>query len=248
MTSRYGSRAGHSNDTRCVARRRSHPLPHGPALAGYGSPAGAAAVAAEAVQSLPTERPPDASRHHKPAVGSSSIQSSWPCLKYGHDRPCCLLGLALSQIGCAALVLIGVVVSVPRTLASGGIPQGVWLIDNEVAVQIFDCSNLLCGRIVWLSIPRDPQGQLVLDKKNPEPALRQRPLCGLTIFWGLRPAGPNRWTDGWFYNPNDGETYNISGELKSADTIEARIYLGDPIQGQTKMLYRVPHGTSNGWC
>ena len=154
----------------------------------------------------------------------------------------------LSQIGCAALVLIGVVVSVPRTLASVGIPQGVWLIDNEVAVQIFDCSNLLCGRIVWLSIPRDPQGRLVLDKKNPDPALRQRPLCGLTIFWGLRPAGPDRWTDGWFYNPDDGVTYNISGELKSADTIEARIYLGDPIQGQTKMLYRVPHGTSNGWC
>ena len=78
--------------------------------------------------------------------------------------------------------------------------------------------------------------------------MRQRPLCGLTIFWGLRPAGPDRWTDGWFYNPNDGETYNISAELKSADTIEARIYLGNLIQGQTKMLYRVPHGTSNGWC
>ena len=88
----------------------------------------------------------------------------------------------LSQIGCLALVLIGVVVSVPRTLASVGIPQGVWLIDNEVAVQVFDCSNLLCGRVLWLSIPRDPQGRLVLDKKNPEPALRQRPLCGLTIF------------------------------------------------------------------
>src|SRR3954447_20761064 len=111
----------------------------------------------------------------------------------------------LSQIGCAALVLIGVVVSVPRTLASEGLPQGVWLIDNEVAVQVFDCSNLLCGRVLWLSIPRDPQGRLVLDKKNPEPALRQRPLCGLTIFWGLRPAGPDRWTDGWLYNPDDGK-------------------------------------------
>jgi uncharacterized protein (DUF2147 family) len=154
----------------------------------------------------------------------------------------------LSQFGCAALVLIGVVVSVPRPLASAGIPQGVWLIDNEVAVQVFDCSNLLCGRVLWLSIPRDPQGRLVLDKKNPDPALRQRPLCGLTIFWGLRPAGPDRWTDGWFYNPDDGQTYNISAELKSADTIEARVYSGDPLYGQTKMLYRVPHGTSNGWC
>jgi uncharacterized protein (DUF2147 family) len=154
----------------------------------------------------------------------------------------------LSQIGCATLVLIGVIVSVSRTVASVGVPEGVWLIDNEVAVQVFDCSGLLCGRVVWLLIPRDPHGRLVLDKKNPDPALRQRPLCGLTIFWGLHPAGPDRWTDGGFYNPDDGETYNISAELQSADTIEARIYLGVPLFGKTKMLYRVPHGTSYGWC
>jgi hypothetical protein len=56
----------------------------------------------------------------------------------------------LKQIGCAALVLIGLAVFVPRTVASAGIPEGVWLIDNEAAVQIFDCRNLLCGRISWL--------------------------------------------------------------------------------------------------
>ena len=146
------------------------------------------------------------------------------------------------------LALFGAAVSASRTVASAGIPEGVWLIDNEVAVQIFDCRNLLCGRILWLLIPRNPQGQLVRDKKNPQPALRQRPLCGLTIFWALRPAGPDRWTDGWFYNPDDGDTYNISAELRSADTIEARIYLGVPLLGKTKTLHRVPHGTSNGWC
>ncbi len=154
----------------------------------------------------------------------------------------------LGQIGCAALVLFGVVVSIPCASASSGVPQGVWLIDNEVAVQIFNCGNSLCGRVLWLLKPRDPQGRPVLDKKNPDPSLRQRPLCGLTIFWGLRPSGPDRWSDGWFYNPDDGETYNISAALKSADTMEARIYLGVPLFGQTKMLYRVPHGTSNGWC
>jgi uncharacterized protein (DUF2147 family) len=154
----------------------------------------------------------------------------------------------LKQIGCAALVLIGLAVFVPRTVASAGIPEGVWLIDNEVAIQIFDCSNRLCGRVLWLLIPRDPQGRLVRDKKNPEPALRQRPLCGLTIFWGLRPSGPDRWADGWFYNPDDGNTYNISAELRSADTIDARIYLGVPLLGKTKTLHRVPHGTTDGWC
>ena len=96
--------------------------------------------------------------------------------------------------------------------------------------------------------PRDPQGQLDLDKKNPDPALRQRPLCGLTIFWSLRSTGPDRWTNGWFYNPKDGKTYNISAELRSATMIVARIYLGIALFGESKILHRVPHGTSDGWC
>jgi uncharacterized protein (DUF2147 family) len=124
----------------------------------------------------------------------------------------------------------------------------VWLIDSKVAVQIFDCSNLLCGRILWLQTPRDPQGQLDRDKNNPDPVLRKRRLCGLTIFWGLHPKGSERWGGGRFYNPDDGKTYNVSAELRSADLIVARIYLGIPLLGQTKILHRVPHGTSEGWC
>jgi Uncharacterized protein conserved in bacteria (DUF2147) len=76
-------------------------------------------------------------------------------------------------------------------------------------------------------------------------------IAAASVVWldhpvGLRPTGPDRWTDGWFYNPDDGDTYNISAELRSADTIDARIYLGDPLLGRTKTLHRVPHGTSNG--
>jgi hypothetical protein len=37
--------------------------------------------------------------------------------------------------------------------------------DGRVAVQIFECEGRMCGRIVWLMVPRNPQGQLNLDKK-----------------------------------------------------------------------------------
>jgi uncharacterized protein (DUF2147 family) len=113
--------------------------------------------------------------------------------------------------------------AVPRTAASTGGPEGVWLIESNVAVQIFDCGGQLCGRIVWLRRPRDSAGQLERDLKNPDPALRQRLLCGLSVFWALQPAGPNEWKDGWFYNPEDGKTYRITAELRSASTIVARI-------------------------
>ncbi|MDA8051762.1 MAG: DUF2147 domain-containing protein [Rhodospirillales bacterium] len=79
----------------------------------------------------------------------------------------------------------------PRTEASATVPQGVWLMERRVAVQIFDCAGLLCGRILWLRFPRDPEGPLVRDKDNPDPALRQRPLCGLAIIWTCTPAVRN---------------------------------------------------------
>jgi uncharacterized protein (DUF2147 family) len=128
------------------------------------------------------------------------------------------------------------------------VPLGVWLMDARVAVQIFDCEEMMCGRIVWLAVPRDSQGALDPDKKNPDMALRQRLLCGLTILWNLRPAGPDRWKDGWFYNPDDGKTYRVSAHLQSADVLVARIYVGIPLFGRTKTLARVPHLTSEGWC
>ena len=39
-------------------------------------------------------------------------------------------------------------IALAPTASAGGAPQGVWLIDGEAAVQIFDCEGMLCGRIL----------------------------------------------------------------------------------------------------
>jgi uncharacterized protein (DUF2147 family) len=142
---------------------------------------------------------------------------------------------------------LGLVVA-PAALSQPGVPEGVWLMDGRVAVQIFACQSLMCGRVIWLRVPRDPQGLLDRDKHNPDPALRSRKLCGLTILRGLRPKGVDRWQDGTFYNPDDGKTYRVTAQLKSADVMVARIYEGLPIFGKTKTLARVAHDTTEGWC
>jgi len=131
---------------------------------------------------------------------------------------------------------------------SAGVPQGVWLIDGAAAVQIFDCDGLLCGRLLWLPAARDSQGQPKRDKRNPDPTLRQRELCGLTLIWGLHPTGPNHWDYGWFYYPDSGRTYNVKMELAAPDALVARFYKGASFVGETKTLIRVQHGTSKGWC
>ena len=52
----------------------------------------------------------------------------------------------------------------------------------------------------------------------------------------------------WLYNPDDGMTYRVRAELRSADTFVARIYFGIPLFGETWTLLRVPRLSSEGWC
>ena len=149
---------------------------------------------------------------------------------------------------CAVASFLGASVPVQAaTDAMAGVP-GIWLMRQKVAIQIFDCSGLLCGRAIWLKAPLDPQGLLKRDLLNPDPALRQRQVCGPTVIWNLHPVPPNRWEEGWFYNPDDGVTYRVKMVLTSPDIIEARIYLGIPLLGADRTLIRIPHGIGAGWC
>jgi len=129
----------------------------------------------------------------------------------------------------ASLVAALSVLGVPGTAVSADVPDSAWFIDGTgAAIQIFDCSGLLCGRIIWLHKAHDAAGQLAHDNKNPDPAFRQRLLCGLTILQGLQPVGLDHWDSGGLYNPDDGRRYRVSAELPSANVFKARIYLGVP--------------------
>lgn len=128
------------------------------------------------------------------------------------------------------------------------VPPGVWLFEGKVAVQIYNCRARLCGRILWLQVPRDADGVLNVDKNNPNPALRTRKLCGLTIIRRLKPLGGNKWDGGTFYNPDDGVTYNVSAQLVSDNKIVAQVYLTSPFLGQQKTLTRIVRKTTDGWC
>ena len=124
---------------------------------------------------------------------------------------------SLRRAACVALLVIALSsFAVPGAAVSAIVPEGAWFIDGTgAAVQIFDCSGLLCGRIIWLEKARDTAGRLARDDKNPDPIFRQRPLCGLTVIQGLEPTGLDHWNSGSLYNPEDGQTYRVvSAELR----------------------------------
>jgi len=48
--------------------------------------------------------------------------------------------------------------------------------------------------------------------------------------------GLDRWGGGWFYNPDDGKTYNVSAELRYPDLIVPPHLLGIPLVGKVQTL------------
>ena len=116
--------------------------------------------------------------------------------------------------------------------AAAKTPDGTWLVSDRVAIEVFDCAGLLCGRIVWLR----------------QPVLRIPAMCGRTIVWGLRQTSPDQWDDGAFFDPENGSTYNLTAELRPDGTISARIYEGIQMFGRTEILRRIAPRSLQGWC
>jgi uncharacterized protein (DUF2147 family) len=91
-------------------------------------------------------------------------------------------------------------------------PTGTWLTQTGGSrIKVADCGGALCGTIIWLREPNDPDtGKPKTDKNNSDAAKRSRPLLGVQIVLGMKPAGADKWT-GQVYNAEDGKTY--SGNL-----------------------------------
>lgn len=117
--------------------------------------------------------------------------------------------------GVVTAVTLGLLAAAPARAADG--PAGTWLTaDGEAKVQIENCGQSYCGRIVWLKEPDDPDTRMPkLDKFNKDISMRSRPVQGMQIISGMNPSGQNQWK-GALYNPEDGNTYSGALTLLSA--------------------------------
>ena len=137
----------------------------------------------------------------------------------------------------AALLLFLPLVAVAGGESSGAI-TGVWLTgDRDGHVRIEQCGEAFCGKLVWVKPEKDVE--VPLDKNNPDPALRSRPLKGLQILADLTPDGSSRWAGGTIYDPKSGKTYHVKVTLVDGDTLKLRGYVGIPLLGRTEVWHRV---------
>ena len=102
-------------------------------------------------------------------------------------------------------------------------PLGTWYTaDNDSQVRIVNCGGALCGSLIWLKEPNDPDtGKPKLDKHNADASKQSRPLLGVPIVLGMTPSGPNQWS-GNVYNASDGKTYSGSFTMTGDTTADLK--------------------------
>ncbi len=117
--------------------------------------------------------------------------------------------LTTGLLGAAAITLAAC-----ATQATASEATGIWaMLNGKVTVKVTDCGNKLCAAIVALKQPISKiDGKPKVDRENPDPDLRGRPLIGLSILIGMKSDGEGKWT-GAIYNPDDGRTYSSTVKL-----------------------------------
>jgi uncharacterized protein (DUF2147 family) len=134
----------------------------------------------------------------------------------------CRPGIAVIFATLAALFA-----AAPTKAQAGGTPDGIWLTQaGDAKLRVSKCGGGICGVVVWLRDPIDPAtGKPQVDDKNLNPALARRPIIGLSLFSGMRPAGPNKWS-GQIYNADDGKTYASSISVAGPSTLKVEGCVG----------------------
>jgi uncharacterized protein (DUF2147 family) len=129
--------------------------------------------------------------------------------------------------------------------ANPGDVIGLWKTDGDRSVlEIYGCGEKLCGKVVWLKNPNyvsskdGPVGTPKVDRKNPDPTLRRRPIIGLQVIEGLTATEDYQWEHGICYDPESGNSYQCKIHIKPPIRLEVRGFIGISLLGRTYVLTR----------
>lgn len=140
--------------------------------------------------------------------------------------------LSLFRLGGVMLLLLS-----GAALADQSAAEGRWLTqDRDGWIRIAIVGGTLEGSIA--GAPPGSPSEREIDDLNPDPALRGRPLDGLTIMTGFEYQGDGRWKNGTVYDPNSGKTYKCTVTLLDADTLKIRGYIGISLLGRSETWTR----------
>ena len=133
-------------------------------------------------------------------------------------------------------LLLGI--SLTLTAQNENLILGNWITENgNGIIQIYKAKDgTIQGKIIKATSKEDKKGPLV-DDKNPDPALRNRPIIGLVILRDFKFNG-EMWKNGLIYDPDNGKEYSCKMWLEDKNTLKIRGYIGISLLGRTEIWIR----------
>jgi len=121
---------------------------------------------------------------------------------------------------------------------------GVWMTEQgNSRLEIAPCGDKACAKVIWMKHATyqnnadGPVGTEKVDRRNPDPTLRNRPILGLQVMEGLTLEG-EWWRNGSCYDPQTGKTYQCKMRLESPTELKLRGYIGFSLFGRSYTLTR----------
>ena len=109
---------------------------------------------------------------------------------------------------------------------------GDWVVSEKTAViTFFKDGDRFYGMTSWMGKPRDENGKMRTDIKNPDPSKRSQQLLGALLCKNFVYDGNGVWVDGTVYDSRSGRTYNAKITMKDINTIVLRGYIGISLIG-----------------
>ncbi len=141
-------------------------------------------------------------------------------------RQCAWVGRSVRTLVAASFCLVAQVAAAPSDVV------GQWASSGSI-IDITEAEGQLQATVVAMRKPR-------LDIKNPDPALRGRPLLGLQLLHNTR--FDKRWR-ARIYDPESGRTWSVQLSVNKQGELQLRGYVGLPLLGKTETFIPVSRCT-----
>jgi uncharacterized protein (DUF2147 family) len=116
--------------------------------------------------------------------------------------------MRINALALQAAALAAVLISTGAARAEEA-PFGVWMDHTgRGAVRISDCDGRLCGHVAWVKDAKDAEG------------------CGEQIIGDVKPIGGNTWDNGWIWDPDRGEKFDVEIKPVSQNKLRVMGYAG----------------------
>lgn len=96
---------------------------------------------------------------------------------------------------------------------------------QESKVKIFKYNGGYRAQVCWLKEPKNPDGTIKTDHRNPDAAKKKIPSSQVVLIDKIT-YQDGMWKNGKIYDPTSGKTYTVEVKFKDAKTLEVKGKLG----------------------